>query len=76
MPSRHRYPAATFRPEPELYERAKTAVAEVGTDINAYVIECLRYVVGDTDQFPARPAAAGGASGAGEPDSPTDSVGV
>lgn len=55
MPNRHRFPAATFRPEPELYERAKTAVADVGSDINSHVIEFLRWVVGDTDQLPPRP---------------------
>lgn len=62
MPSRHRNPAATFRPDPELYERAKAAVAEVGSDINAHVIEFLRWVVGDTEELPARPDAAGQAS--------------
>lgn len=72
MPSRHRNPAATFRPDPELYERAKTAVADVGSDINAHVIEFLRWIVGDTDELPARPTAAERASGTEEPDEATD----
>ncbi|WP_147317730.1 hypothetical protein [Streptomyces spongiicola] len=54
MPSRHRYPAVVFRPPPELHERAKRAVAEVGSDMNAHVVEFLRWLVGDTDDLPAR----------------------
>ena len=41
-------------PEPELYERAKTAVADVGSDSNTHVIEFRRWVVRDTDELPAR----------------------
>lgn len=56
MPSQHRYPAITPRPAPELRERAKRAVAEVDSTLNGHVIEFLRWLVGDTDELPARPA--------------------
>jgi hypothetical protein len=56
MPSKHRYPAITPRPAPELRERAKRAVAEVDSTLNSHVIEFLRWLVGDTDELPARPA--------------------
>jgi hypothetical protein len=59
MPSRHRYPAVVFRPPPELHERAKSAVAEVGSDMNAHVIEFLYWLVGDTDELPVRPSPPG-----------------
>jgi hypothetical protein len=55
MPSAHKHPVKNFRPPPELYERAKEAVAEVGTDMNAYLISCLRWVTGETDEPPMRP---------------------
>lgn len=55
MPNQHRYPAITPRPDPELKQRAQQAVAEMGTNLNAYVIACLRYLVGDTDEVPQRP---------------------
>ncbi len=55
MPSKHRYPAITPRPEPELKRRAQEAVAEVGSDLNAHVIAFLRWLVGDTDELPERP---------------------
>lgn len=45
MPSKHRNPAAVYRPDPELHERAKTAVADVGSDMNAHI-------VGDTNDLP------------------------
>jgi hypothetical protein len=55
MPSQHRYRAITPRPPDELRERAQAAVAEVGSDLNAHVIAFLRWLVGDTDELPARP---------------------
>lgn len=55
MPSRHKHPAAVYRPDPELYRRAQAAVAEAGGDMNAYVIGFLRWLVGDTDDLPRRP---------------------
>ncbi|MFI2230927.1 hypothetical protein [Nocardia testacea] len=56
MPSKHLNPARVYRPDVELYERAQAAVAEVGSNMNAHVIEFLRWVAGDTDELPARPA--------------------
>ncbi|AOS94737.1 MULTISPECIES: hypothetical protein [Mycobacterium avium complex (MAC)] len=56
MPSQHRYPAITPRPEPELRERAKIAVSQVDSTLNAHVIEFLRWLVRDTDELPARPS--------------------
>ena len=56
MADRHKNPAITPRPEPELKRRAQEAVAEVDSDLNAHVIGFLRWLVGDTDELPARPA--------------------
>ena len=55
MPSQHRYPAITPRPEPKLKKRADAAVAEVGSNLNAHVIAFLQWLVGDTDELPERP---------------------
>ncbi|MGJ6127470.1 hypothetical protein QN239_33355 [Mycolicibacterium sp. Y3] len=64
MPSQHRYPAITPRPDPELRERAKQAVAEVDSTLNGHIIAFLRWLVGDTDELPRRP-------GQRVPDGPT-----
>jgi hypothetical protein len=56
MPSQHRYPAITPRPDPELRERAKQAVAEMDSSLNGHIIGFLRWLVGDTDELPPRPA--------------------
>jgi hypothetical protein len=55
MPSQHRHPAAVYRPDPDLYRRARMAVAEVDSDMNAHVLAFLRWLVRDTDELPARP---------------------
>jgi hypothetical protein len=55
MPSKHRNPAVVYRPDRELHDRAKAAVAEVGSDMNAHVLGFLHWLVGDTDQLPPRP---------------------
>ncbi|MFG2001612.1 hypothetical protein ACGFNU_20920 [Spirillospora sp. NPDC048911] len=55
MPNKHAYPAITPRPHPELKRRAQEAVAEVGSTLNAHVIAFLEWLVGDTDELPARP---------------------
>jgi hypothetical protein len=55
MPSKHRYPAITPRPAPELRERAKRAVSEVDSSLNKHVIDFLRWLVRDTDELPPRP---------------------
>ncbi|MHA6806306.1 hypothetical protein [Salinifilum ghardaiensis] len=55
MPSKHRNPAVIYRPDPDLHNRAKAAVTEVGSDMNAHVLGFLRWLVGDTDQLPPRP---------------------
>lgn len=52
----HNIPAKTYRPEPELHERAKAAVAEVDSTLNAHISAFLRWLVRDTDELPARPA--------------------
>ena len=56
MPSQHRYPAITPRPDPELRQRAKHAVAEVDSTLTGHIIGFLRWLVGDTDELPPRPA--------------------
>lgn len=55
MPSKHKHPAITPRPAPELRERAKLAVAEVNSTLNGHIIDFLRWLVGDTDELPPRP---------------------
>lgn len=55
MPNVHRYPAITPRPDPELKKRADQAVADLGMTLNAWVIESLRYLVGDRADPPPRP---------------------
>lgn len=52
----HRIRAKTYRPEPELHERAKAAVAEVGSDLNAHINAFFRWLTHETDELPARPA--------------------
>jgi hypothetical protein len=47
MPSRHAHPSVTFRPDPDLYARARAALA--GTTMQAYLVEALRYLAGDID---------------------------
>jgi predicted HicB family RNase H-like nuclease len=56
MADRHRNPAITPRPDPELKRRADEAVAQLGMSLNAYIIESLRYLVGDRDKQPPRPS--------------------
>jgi hypothetical protein len=65
MPNQHRHPAAVYRPDPELHARAKAAVAEVGSDMNAHVVAFLRWLVGDTDELPPRPQSAPGENSQG-----------
>lgn len=55
MPSVHKHPAKTFRPEPALYARAQAAVAEVGSDMNRHLVDFLRWLTHETDELPPRP---------------------
>ena len=55
MPNVHKNPAITPRPTAELRDRAKRAVAEVGSDLNAHVIGFLEWLVHDRKDPPARP---------------------
>ncbi|MFD9256952.1 hypothetical protein [Streptomyces sp. NPDC059538] len=58
----HRIRARTFRPEPQLYEQAKAAVAEVDSDMNAHINAFLRWLIRETDELPPRPAKKSAAS--------------
>lgn len=49
--------ARTYRPDPEVYERAKDAVAEVDSDMNTHINAFLSWLVRDTDELPKRPPA-------------------
>lgn len=51
----HRIRARTYRPEPDLYEKAKAAVAEVDSDMNSHINAFLRWLVHETDELPTRP---------------------
>ncbi|MEV4234061.1 hypothetical protein AB0J47_02660 [Nocardia sp. NPDC049737] len=44
----------TVRVDPELHERAKTAVAQADSNLNAHVIAFLHWLVHDTDELPTR----------------------
>lgn len=55
MPSQHRYPVMTIRADPELHERAKAAVAQLDSNLNAHVIAFMRWLVHETDELPVRP---------------------
>lgn len=57
MPSVHKHPAKAFRPDPELYGRAKAAVAAVGSDMNSHLVAFLRWLTHETDELPQRPPA-------------------
>ncbi|MFD9464338.1 hypothetical protein [Streptomyces sp. NPDC060027] len=50
--------ARTYRPDPEVYERAKTAVDEVGSTMNDHINGFLRWLTHETDELPERPPAA------------------
>jgi hypothetical protein len=57
----HLKPARTFRPDSlELYEKAKDAVADVDSTLNAHINAFLRWLVGETDELPERPSPQGG----------------
>jgi hypothetical protein len=47
--------ARTYRPDPDVYEKAKAAVAEVDSDMNAYINAFLLWLIHETDELPARP---------------------
>lgn len=55
MPSQHRYPAAVYRADPGLRNRAKIAVHQVDSDLNSHIVAFLRWLVHDTDTLPPRP---------------------
>ena len=55
MPGVHKNPIKNFRPDPDLYQRAKEAVAAVDSDMNAHLVAFLRWLTGETDELPARP---------------------
>jgi hypothetical protein len=48
--------ARTYRPDPELYERAQAAVKQVDSTMNEHINAFLRWLVRDTDELPDRPA--------------------
>lgn len=51
----HRRNARTYRPDPDVYERAQEAVASMDSDMNAYINAFLEWLVHDTDELPERP---------------------
>lgn len=51
----HKKRARTYRPDPVVYEKAKAAVAEVDSDMNAYINAFLLWLVHEADELPARP---------------------
>lgn len=48
--------ARTYRPDPELYERAQAAVKKVDSTMNDHINAFLSWLVRDTDELPERPA--------------------
>ncbi|MEV0769966.1 hypothetical protein [Nocardia salmonicida] len=57
MPSQHKFPGMIVRADPGLHARAKDAVMQVDSNLNAHVVAFLRWLVRDTDELPARPPA-------------------
>jgi hypothetical protein len=47
--------ARTYRPDADLYERAKAAVAEVDSTMNEHINAFLRWLTHETDELPPRP---------------------
>ena len=47
--------ARTYRPDPDVYERAQAAVKRVDSDMNTYINAFLAWLVHDTDELPVRP---------------------
>jgi hypothetical protein len=52
----HLTKARTYRPDPDVYARAQEAVKTVDSDMNRHINAFLRWLVGDTDELPERPA--------------------
>lgn len=62
----HLKKARTYRPDPDVYERARAAIEAMpdeGATMNAYINAFLEWLVHDTDELPERPPK----SGAGGP---------
>ncbi len=57
MANQPRFRATSFRLDPELRRRAQAAVGQVDSTLTAHVSAFLSWVVGDTDELPARPTA-------------------
>ena len=55
-PDMHRHARRYFRPPPELYERAKEILGAQGSNVNDYLVQCLRRLAGETDEHTARPS--------------------
>lgn len=51
----HKRTARTYRPDPDVYARAQTAVAAVDSDMNTHINAFLLWLIRDTDELPARP---------------------
>ncbi|WP_286248336.1 hypothetical protein [Streptomyces graminofaciens] len=47
--------ARTFRPDPDVYERAQAAVKAVDSTMNEHIKAFLLWLVHDTDELPERP---------------------
>lgn len=47
--------ARTYRPDPDVYEKAKAAVAEVDSDMNTHLNAFLLWLIHETDELPPRP---------------------
>lgn len=47
--------ARTYRPDPEVYEQARAAVAAVDSTMNEHINAFLRWLIGETDELPPRP---------------------
>ena len=51
MPSQHRHPARTFRPEPGEYDDAQADLTARGKEMDAFLRACLRWLHRDPDRF-------------------------
>jgi hypothetical protein len=54
--------ARTYRPDPDVYERAREAVKAVDSTMNDHINDFLKWLVHETDELPKRPPKSAGRS--------------
>lgn len=58
MPSQsHSNKTVTIRPDRELHQKVKAALAGIDSNVNAHVVKFFEWLVHETDELPERPPA-------------------